>query len=290
MNGILNVLKPPGMTSHDVVSYIRKVSGIKKVGHTGTLDPGAAGVLPICIGKSTKLVDYIMSHKKTYICELTLGNITDTFDKYGKFIYEKNKEFNHVNYEVFEKVLQRFKGQITQIPPAYSAIKIDGKRAYELAREGKHVEIPSRTVNIFNIDILKFSLPNILIKIECSKGTYVRSLCYDIGVELGCGAYMSFLLRSQTGNFTLENCCVLDELNRDNIKEYLITPDSALNMKSIYIDEKFSSKILNGNSIKIINKGVYEQNETVKVYISPNTFIAIGYIIDDILYINKLLV
>jgi tRNA pseudouridine55 synthase len=290
MNGILNILKPPGMTSHDVVSRIRKITGIKKVGHTGTLDPGAAGVLPVCIGKATKVVDYIMSGTKTYICELTLGNITDTLDKYGKFLNENNSDFSHVNIDLLNKVLEKFKGQISQTPPAFSAIKINGKRSYEMAREGQEVILPSRTVIIYKIEILNFALPTVMLKIECSKGTYIRSICHDIGTELGCGAYMSFLLRTKTGSFTLNNSVILDELTKENVKNYIINSDLALDFKSIYIEDKYTKSLMNGNSIKIENHDEFNSNELVKVYILPDEFIAIGSIDDDILKINKLLI
>lgn len=290
MNGILNVLKPPGMTSHDVVSRVRKITGIKKVGHTGTLDPGAAGVLPVCIGKATKVVDFIMSNNKTYICELTLGNLTNTLDKYGVFLHDTDKDFSHVSIELFNKVLEKFKGEVTQTPPAFSAIKINGKRAYEMAREGQEVIIPSRVVTIYGIEMLNFSLPKIMLKIDCSKGTYIRSICQDIGLELGCGAYMSFLLRSQTGDFALNNSCILDELTKENINEYLIDTDFALKFNSIYIDDRYTKGILNGNSIKIQNSNEFTQDELVKVYILPNKFIGIGSINGNILNINKLLI
>jgi tRNA pseudouridine55 synthase len=289
MNGVLNILKPPGMTSHDVVAYVRKITGIKKIGHTGTLDPGAAGVLPLCIGKATKIVDFIMNDKKTYICELTLGNRTDTYDKYGKFIYDQNRECNHVTEEGFKETLKAFMGDILQTPPAYSAVKIAGKRSYELAREGSDVILPQRQVTIYEIDILSFDIPRIMLKIQCSKGTYIRSICNDIGEKLNCGAYMSFLLRTQTGNFTLSNSHLLQELSSENFHGFILDADFALSMKEIFIDEKFTRSIMNGNSLKLPN----EKNingELVKVYIKPHKFVAIGRISSEILHIEKLLI
>ncbi|WDC84006.1 tRNA pseudouridine(55) synthase TruB [Caloramator sp. mosi_1] len=153
MNGVINILKPPGMTSHDVVSFLRKRLNIKKIGHTGTLDPGAAGVLPICIGKATKIVDYITAQDKTYICEVTFGKVTDTFDKYGKVVDEFNGDIT-IDYDKLKSVTQEFIGEIEQIPPTYSAIKVNGQRAYELARRGENFEIPSRKVRIYALDIL----------------------------------------------------------------------------------------------------------------------------------------
>jgi tRNA pseudouridine55 synthase len=235
MNGILNILKPPGMTSHDVVSNVRKITGIKKVGHTGTLDPGAAGVLPICIGKSTKIVDYLMNDRKIYICEIKFGNKTDTYDKYGKFINEEDKNVNHLKLTDILKALESFKGEITQKPPAFSAIKIGGKRAYDLAREGVDVQIPIRRVTIYDIKILNYNLPYLMLQIECSKGTYIRSICNDIGDILKCGSYMNFLIRTQTGSFNIKNSCILEQIDRDNVKNFIISPDNVLNMKSVYM-------------------------------------------------------
>jgi tRNA pseudouridine55 synthase len=290
MNGILNVLKPPGMTSHDVVSYIRKISGIKKVGHTGTLDPGAAGVLPICIGKATKIVDYLMNDKKTYIFELTLGNQTDTYDKYGQFIFKENKDCSKISFEDFSKVLEKFKGEICQKPPSYSAIKINGKRAYEIARKGIEIDIPLRKVFIYNIEILSYNIPSILLKIVCSKGTYIRSICNDIGTELGVGGYMSFLLRTATGNFNLKNSHTLDSITKENFSSLLLDSDAALNMRNIYISDKLSNKIMNGNSVIIKDNSFIDYNDLVKVYITPDKFVGIGKIKGNVLYIDKLLI
>lgn len=289
MNGIINVLKPPGMTSHDVVGYLRKLTRIKKIGHTGTLDPGAAGVLPICIGKATKIVDYIMNDRKEYICELTLGNATDTCDKYGEFLYPEDLDCSNIKQEDLTDVLEGFKGEITQVPPAYSAVKINGVRAYNLARQGKEVDIPSRKVTIYNIELLSFKSPKAMLKIECSKGTYIRSICRDIGNMLGTRAYMSFLLRTRTGRFTLDNAYTLEEMNGDNIESMLVDAGFALDMRKVHLDESLSKYILNGNSVKICQDGLYD-DELVKVFIKPDNFTAIGKVKDSMLYIEKLMV
>lgn len=289
MNGIISVIKPPGMTSHDVVSFIRKQSGIKKVGHTGTLDPGAAGVLPVCIGKSTKIVDFLMNDRKTYICELTLGNRTDTYDKYGDFLYEMEKSYGDISIGEFGNIISEFKGEILQSPPSYSAIKINGVRSYDLARQGINIDIPKRKVIVYNINILKYDLPRVMLEIQCSKGTYIRSICNDIGEKIGCGAYMSFLLRSSTGRFNLSNSFTLEEIGRENIASILASPAEALNLKEIYVNERMAKKILNGNQVNIDHCGDYLDNELVKVYISPDKFAAIGRINKNTLYIEKLL-
>lgn len=289
MNGVLSILKPPGMTSHDVVSYLRKVTGIKKIGHTGTLDPGAAGVLPLCFGKSTKIVDYLMNDKKIYICELTLGNKSDTYDKYGSFTYEKDLDIGNITFDCVYEVVRCFMGEILQKPPAYSAIKIAGKRAYDLAREGVMVDIPERKVTIYNIEVLNINFPRIMLKIECSKGTYIRSICNDIGDKLGCGAYMSFLIRTQTGKFNLTNSCTLDEVSKDTIDNMLFNPDYALDMESIYVDKCFETKLLNGNPIKVDFKKNNQGDEPLKVFIKPDSFIGIGRVKNSLLHIDKLL-
>lgn len=290
MNGILNILKPPGMTSHDVVSNIRKITGIKKVGHTGTLDPGAAGVLPICIGKSTKIVDYLMNDRKIYICEIKFGNKTDTYDKYGKFISEEDNNVDHIQLTDILKALDSFKGVITQKPPAFSAIKIGGKRAYDLAREGIDVQIPLRKVVIYDIKILNYNLPYLMLQIECSKGTYIRSICNDIGDILKCGSYMNFLIRTQTGSFNIKNSCILQQIDRDNVKDFIISPDNVLSMNSVYVDEIYEIKALNGNDIKLKINDNIDYEEMVKIYIKPNKFIGIGKVSKGLLKIDKLLV
>lgn len=290
MNGIINVLKPPGMTSQDVVSYVKRTLKEKKVGHTGTLDPNACGVLPVCLGKATKIADYIMNDKKTYICELTLGNETDTCDKYGNKIFDYDLCSENIDYNTFKTIVDSFKGRIKQVPPIFSAVKINGKRAYDLARQGIVPDIKEREVIIYDINILKYTPPTAIIKICCSKGTYIRSLCRDIGQKLGCRAYMSFLIRTETGKFSLENSILLTEISPDDIDNKIFRADYALDMKSIYVDKKYYTKIINGNSIQISNSNNFIENEKVKVYIEQDLFVAIGNINNNNLYIEKLLI
>ncbi|MEG6521706.1 tRNA pseudouridine(55) synthase TruB [Desulfotomaculum sp. 1211_IL3151] len=215
MDGIINILKPPGMTSHDVVYFVRRATGIKKCGHTGTLDPGAAGVLPICLGRATRLARFITDGDKTYRAEATLGMETSTQDAFGNIL--NNRDASAINSERFNEVLKSFGGEITQTPPMASAIKVNGKKLYELEREGKIIEVPSRTVTIYEIKIMDswdWGTPNprVLFDVTCSKGTYVRTLCSDMGKALGCGAYMSFLLRSRVAAFGLHNSFTLEEI------------------------------------------------------------------------------
>ncbi|GAB6180699.1 tRNA pseudouridine(55) synthase TruB [Desulfotomaculum defluvii] len=215
MDGIINILKPPGMTSHDVVYFVRRMTGIKKCGHTGTLDPGAAGVLPICIGRATRLARFVTEGDKTYRAEITLGVQTSTQDAFGIVI--KRTDASAIGYENFKLVVEKFSGEIIQTPPMTSAIKVNGKKLYQLEREGKTVEVPTRTVTIYELKIIESwdwgtANPRILFDVTCSKGTYVRTLCSDIGKALGCGAYMSFLLRSRVAVFGLHNAFTLEDV------------------------------------------------------------------------------
>lgn len=221
MDGILNIYKPAGPTSHDIVDKIRKITKIKKVGHAGTLDPFAQGILIILIGKTTKLQSKFMNMNKTYVATLKLGQISDTYDKKGK-IQKKNQELKIKNQEI-KKILKQFIGEIKQIPPIYSAIKIKGKKAYELARKGEKPKLKSRKVKIYNIKILKYKWPNLEIQVKCSKGTYIRSLAHDVGQKLNCGAYLEKLTRTQIGKFTIKNAIRLKALNSKNWTKKLIS-------------------------------------------------------------------
>ncbi|MBF8983045.1 tRNA pseudouridine(55) synthase TruB [Lutibacter sp. B2] len=280
MNGIINVLKPPHMTSHDVVGFIRKCLNMKKVGHTGTLDPMASGVLPICIGEATKVSQYLLNDKKKYRCEMTLGKNTDTQDKWGKVINER--KINVTKEEIIDAI-QSFVGEINQTPPMYSAVRHKGKKLYELARAGEVVERKSRKVYIHHIDILTINDNQILFDVLCSKGTYVRTLCEDIGNKLGCGAYMSFLLRIKSGRFELEETVTIEELQKEShekIKEnYLFPIDYPLG-ELLRIDVKEASEkyLRNGNNLypkNIIDEKNLITDTVVRVYLKDE-FIALG--------------
>ncbi|MEG2574563.1 MAG: tRNA pseudouridine(55) synthase TruB [Christensenella sp.] len=209
MNGVLNILKPPAMTSSDVVAHLRRILNEKKVGHTGTLDPGAAGVLPVCVGRATKIADYIMRGDKEYIAEITFGAATDTLDSYGNVTSRCACE---ITRNMLDEVLTSYTGTLFQKPPMYSAVKHEGKKLYQLARKGITVEKPPREVKIYAIDILHGEKNRFLLRIKCSKGTYIRTLCADIGAQLGCCAYTSFLMRTETCGYTIENAYTLDEI------------------------------------------------------------------------------
>lgn len=283
MKGVINVLKPPGMTSSDVVVFLRRNLGVKKVGHTGTLDPDAAGVLPICLGKATKISDYITQGRKTYICELMLGTTTDTLDISGKVL---TKTDCIPGTRKIIEVIRGFKGENDQIPPMYSAIKVKGKKLYELARQGVTLDIPPRKVFIYKIKILTLTdKGRILLEIECSKGTYIRALCRDIGDTLGCGGTMSFLLRKCTGSFSLDRSHTLDEIIaavKNGLTDTVLVPiDEVLSslMPYIILDKDSMKRIINGNKVYadcIVEDTSTDIGEMCRLY-CDGVFIGIGY-------------
>jgi len=248
LNGILNILKPPGMTSHDVVSVVRKKLNIKKVGHTGTLDPNAAGVLPICVGQATKISQFLLDGKKKYRTELTLGIETDTEDIYGAIT---NRSSIVPENEDIERAILSFIGTYDQIPPMYSALKVKGKKLYELAREGIEIERKPRQVTIYSIDIIKIDNGKIMFDVLCSKGTYIRTLCKDIGRTLGCGGVMSFLLRIEASGFDLKTAITIEELNeREDVKSLLLPLDFPLShIPKVIVKSSYTKQVLNGNRI-----------------------------------------
>lgn len=209
MDGVLNIRKEKGYTSFDVVAKLRGILHMKKIGHTGTLDPEAEGVLPVVLGRATKLVDLLTEKQKTYEALLHLGLETDTQDMTGKILKECPVE---VTEEEVRTVVESFLGEQQQIPPMYSALKVDGKKLYELAREGRTVERKARTVQFYEIDIRKIELPYVRFSVTCSKGTYIRTLCHDIGQKLGCGGCMEELIRTRSGNFVWEDSMTLAQV------------------------------------------------------------------------------
>ena len=252
LNGVINVYKEKGYTSHDVVAIVRKTLNIKKVGHTGTLDPDAEGVLPVCIGQATKLADYIMAERKSYTAEITFGAETTTQDASGDIIKEYEYTFDENR---LREVIDTFKGEQTQVPPMYSAIKINGKKLYEIAREGREIERKARKITVYDIRIAEINPPNkAIIEIDCSKGTYIRSLCSDIGNKLGWGAFMSSLTRTASGKFKLNAAVKLDELKnaaeRGEAEKFIIPPDDVLSgYKRVTVSEKADKYLYNGGKI-----------------------------------------
>lgn len=287
ISGVINIYKEKGFTSHDVVNIVRKKLGKIKTGHTGTLDPDAMGVLPICVGKATKLSEYIASSIKEYKAIVSLGKTTTTQDGSGEVIAEKQVNCSEDN---IKKVVNCFKGEIMQTPPMYSAIKIGGKKLYELAREGKEIERKQRKITIYNIEITRFiDNQNFEIKVLCSKGTYIRTLCNDIGQALGCGAYMSYLLRTRTGNFYIDNAIKLDDIDKflqnNKLNDILLPMDIVLSeYKKIIVLNKTNKFLYNGNKISfsyLKNKENLQQNEKVIVYDEDNNLIGIYTVLLD---------
>ncbi|MEG0238406.1 MAG: tRNA pseudouridine(55) synthase TruB [Clostridium sp.] len=287
MNKIINILKPTGMTSHDVVSRVRKILNMKKVGHTGTLDPDASGVLPICLGKSTKVSELILNKDKSYICELTLGITTDTYDSSGAII--KRIDDFKLNQGDIEKAFESQRGELDQLPPIYSALKVNGKRMCDLVRSGKadQIVVKSRKVNIKQLNILSINENKVMFYVECSKGTYVRSICYDIGEILGCGGHMSFLLRTSSGRFNLQNAITLEELeefhNNNKLENYLYDIDYVLNnFDRVNLNPSAEKYYCNGGIIdarRFVVDTTKSSERFVRVY-SNDEFLGVGSLLE----------
>lgn len=291
MNGVINVFKNTGMTSFDVVRIIKKVAGTGKVGHTGTLDPEASGVLPICIGKATKIIDYIMDSEKVYEVEFKLGLKTTTYDLEGDIIEEK--DCSKLTEKVVTDVINSFKGEYSQVPPMYSALKQNGVRLYELARKGIEVHREGRLINIYNIEIKNINLPYVTMEVTCSKGTYIRSLCYDIGEKLEVGGTMTKLKRSQTSKFKEVESINIDDLTKENIDKYLISIEDALDTyDKLVVLNKFSELLING--VKVFDKRFTKENyisgKLYRVYDEDGKFIGLGRGDEKAFKIEKLLI
>ena len=331
-SGIININKSPNMTSHDVVAIIRKKLGIKKVGHTGTLDPMATGVLPVAIGNATRFIEYLDKDAKTYVAGVKLGIMTDTLDVWGESVHD-SRNINKIDFdtELIIKTIQKFKGVIEQEPPMYSAIKVDGKKLYEYARKEEEVEIPKRKIKIFDIEYIdkgnkkyleeltgiRTELTGIAddpssmiagtknirpddksdfyIRVECSRGTYVRSLIRDIGRELGTDAVMSYLVRTKSGEFSIRDASNIDEikeLDLNKIKDFIVPIDSKINyMGRILLEDSDSIKFQNGGKVSLNNIQKEETkisssngNEDENIYLIyesiANDFLGTGRIVD----------
>ena len=291
MNGVLNIFKPKVMSSFDAVRVVKKVAGTGKVGHTGTLDPEATGVLPICIGRATKIIDYIMDSEKVYEVTLKLGIRTTTYDLEGEVLEEIDP--SHLTEEEILNSINSFKGEYSQIPPMYSALKQNGVRLYELARKGIEVERKGRLINIHNLEDVKINNPYISMKVTCSKGTYIRSLCYDIGEKLGVFATMMQLNRVKTSVFSQEKSININELTKENINDYILSMEEALEKyDKIVVNKKYVKLLVNGVRVadgrftkdKVINNKLY------RVYDDENNFIGLGERNDAGFKIEKLLI
>lgn len=286
MDGIIIINKTKGCTSHDIVYKIKKMLN-EKVGHTGTLDPMAEGVLPILVGKGTLASKYLINHDKKYIVELQLGTKTDTADGEGKIVKQQpvNKEI--LTTKNIEKILQSFVGKQEQIPPIYSAIKINGKKLYEYARKGQEIELKPRKIEIYNIKLINYSVEEKQIKFEvfCGKGTYIRSLCEDIAIKFGTAGYMKSLKRIQVGDFKIEDSITIEELNNIIQKNELDKTKTIITLEKLF--EKIPSIRLDNRKLELFLNGVMltqKQNEGVyKIYNQKDEFIGTGTIKDNLL-------
>ena len=281
IHGVINIHKEKGYTSHDVVAKLRGIVGQKKIGHTGTLDPDATGVLPVCLGKATKLCDMLTDKNKTYETIMLLGKETDTQDVSGTVLNEKSTEL--LDEDTVREAVLSFVGDYMQIPPMYSALKVNGKKLYELAREGIEVERKARPVTILDIQIKEINLPRVRMEVSCSKGTYIRTLCHDIGVKLGCGACMEELIRTKVSCFKIDDSLTLTQVQElkdaGELEQVLVPIDEMFSdYEAVSLREEFMSFIYNGNTFlpKHLNKYVdLVDGKMVRVYDNKGNFIAI---------------
>lgn len=279
MFGFLNVNKPIGMTSHDVISVLRKITKIKQIGHSGTLDPFAEGVLPVAIGKATRLIEFLDDDKE-YLAQVSFGKNTSTYDIEGDVVFESGTRV--CRDEVLE-ALKNFEGEILQMPPLYSAIKVRGKKLYEYVREGKSVEVSPRKIFIKAIELKRFDEENQLaeILISCSKGTYIRSIAYDLGKILSSGAFLSKLVRVRAGNFKIEDSVTLDEL-KNGVESHIFIPKFSLAQYEISDDEH--EKILHGQFLKVENN--FSDGDTI-ILTYNNEISATAKIDKDLIKVKK---
>lgn len=277
-NGVINIYKERGFTSHDVVAKLRGILKQKKIGHTGTLDPDAEGVLPVCLGKGTKLCGMLTDHDKTYEAVLLLGQSTDTQDATGTVL--ERAEVSVTEEEVRKAVLS-FVGPYEQVPPMYSALKVNGQKLCDLARAGKEVERRARPVEIYGIDILEIDLPRVRMSVDCSKGTYIRTLCHDIGEKLGCHGCMEKLLRTKVGRFLLEDSLTLSQVERlrdeNRLEEAVLPIDRVFGEYPAVILAEHASRLgYNGNPFGKADVSFAEaEGEKVRVYDHTRVFIGI---------------
>ncbi len=279
----MNIDKPKGMTSHDVVSRLRKITKIKQIGHTGTLDPFATGVLPVCIGKATRLIEYLQDDKE-YIAEVQFGKNTDTYDLDGQVTDVFDVK---ISEEDLVNVLPKFRGEISQLPPIYSAIKVNGKKLYDYARKGEEVEIQPRKVTITKLELLSFDKENQLaqIVVGCSKGTYIRSLAYDIGKELNCGAYLSALKRTKAGKFVIENSISLENLKeQSDVLKNLINPIDVLDLPTRELTKEEYERVSHGMSI---SNNSSDKNLHVVILIYSGKIYAVGEVEENKVIVRK---
>ena len=283
IHGIINVYKEKGYTSHDVVAKLRGIVGQKKIGHTGTLDPDAVGVLPVCLGRATKVCDLLTDKDKVYEAVLLLGKETDTQDTSGEVLVSKDTAA--LSEEQVREAILSFVGDYEQIPPMYSALKVNGKKLYELAREGKVVERKARPVKILDIEILEMNLPRVRMTVACSKGTYIRTLCHDIGQKLSCGGCMEELKRTKVSCFEIKDSLTLDEIRNkkdEGTLSEILTPIDAMfsEYQRMVVNEKWELLAYNGNplygkAVRLLDGEKVLDKSKVRVYDEKGSFIGL---------------
>ena len=280
------VWKPEGWTSHDVVAKVRRLLKMKRIGHAGTLDPMVTGVLPLCLGRATRVVEYVQDRPKAYTATLRLGLATDTEDITGEVI-ERSDNISVTPAQI-QAALAHFEGTIDQVPPMFSAVKVDGKRLYELARQGKTVERKSRKVTIYQIELISTNLqtdePEITFSVECSKGTYIRTLCVDIGKALGVPATMAKLIRTMSGGITQKSCLTIEQIEQlaqaDQLTNHLIAADDAItHIPEAIVDDKTGERALQGQKVRLhavnLQQSSCESGQLIRLYNRSQLFLGI---------------
>lgn len=271
LEGLLNIDKPSGLTSHDVVKRIRQLSGIRRIGHTGTLDPLATGVIVICIGRATRLAEYVVGLQKSYIVDIRLGQETDTYDVEGTVVAQHPVSVKKTD---LKSALEQFQGEIRQIPPMYSAIKVGGQPLYKRARKGEKIEPKERTVTIKRIELRSWLPPMAQLQIECSSGTYIRSLAHDLGKLLGCGGTVMTLRRTAVGRFEVNEAVPLMRLNEENWADYLLSSDNAVNhLKEVMLEIDAATALYHGKKITAVSG--LETGEQLRAYDTNGQFVGI---------------
>lgn len=248
MEGVFNIDKPTGISSHDVVNRLRRLTSIRRIGHAGTLDPLASGVMLLCVGRATRLVEYLVGHSKRYVATIRLGQETDSYDAQGTIVAER--PYSHVTLSEIQNQLTTFKGEIEQLPPMYSAIKKDGQPLYKLARQGIEIERKTRRVTFYDITLLSWNAPDLILDVHCSSGTYIRSLAHDLGQMLDCGGHIVALRRTAVGDFSVQDSVALDALTADNSVQYQLPMETAVShLPRLDVSLSEAQDLLNGRFI-----------------------------------------
>jgi tRNA pseudouridine55 synthase len=272
--GLLNIDKPAGITSHDVVQQVRRVTGVRRVGHAGTLDPIATGVLLVCVGRATRLVEYLVGRPKTYEARVRLGQATNTYDTEGEVVAER--PFSHITSQMIGDAIAPFRGRIEQQPPIYSAIKKDGQPLYKLARQGIEVAVPPRPVTIYELALLAWDAPYVALRVTCSAGTYIRSLAHDLGQSLSCGGHLTALRRTAVGDFGLDTAVSLSILTPETIPDYLQPADTAVaHLPRLTLTNQEAQQWQQGMRIAR-REGQPAGNDLVRTYADNGHFIGIS--------------